>query len=131
MPWSEITPMDQRLQFIADVQRQADTMRALCARYGISRKTGYKWLARYAAEGPSGLAARSHRTHTAPRATAPEVVAALLALRQHHPTWGVSIDISNSLPGRPLKLPTWGDYSVGSGAAAVRSSPARRFSLRR
>jgi hypothetical protein len=88
MPWSDVTPMDQRLQFVVDVQREVDTMCALCARYGISRKTGYKWLARYAAAGPSGLAARSHRPHTQPRATAPEAVAALLTLRQRHPTWG-------------------------------------------
>ena len=30
-------------------------MTALCAAYGISRKTGYKWLGRYREEGPGGL----------------------------------------------------------------------------
>ena len=88
MPWSEITPMDQRRRFISDVQQARDDMTTLCARYGISRKTGYKWLSRYAVEGPPGLLPRSHRPHTMPRSTAPEVVSALLALRQHHPTWG-------------------------------------------
>jgi putative transposase len=88
MPWSEITPMDQRRRFISDVQQARDNMTTLCARYGISRKTGYKWLSRYAAEGPPGLLPRSHRTHTTPFSTSPEVATALLELRQHHPTWG-------------------------------------------
>lgn len=64
MPWSEITPMDQRRRFIRDVQQARDDMTTLCARYRISRKSGYKWLSRYAAEGPPGLLPRSHRTRT-------------------------------------------------------------------
>ncbi|MFL5577905.1 MAG: IS481 family transposase [Gemmatimonadaceae bacterium] len=88
MPWNETTPMDQRLQFVADAQRTDEPFAALCARVGIAPKTGYKWLARYAAEGPAGLAARSRRPHHSPSATPPEVVAALLALRARHPTWG-------------------------------------------
>jgi putative transposase len=88
MPWSETTPMDQRLQFVADAQRTDEPFTALCARFGIAPKTGYKWLARYAAEGPAGLAERSRRPHASPAATPPEAVAALLALRARHPTWG-------------------------------------------
>ena len=78
MPWSEITPMDQRRRFISDVQEARDDMTTLCARYGISRKTGCKWLSRYAWEGPPGLLPPSHRTHTTPLSTLPEVVTALL-----------------------------------------------------
>lgn len=51
VPWSEITPMDQRLRFIVDVGRSDETFAALCARYGIAPKTGYKWLARSAEAG--------------------------------------------------------------------------------
>ena len=51
MPWQETHPMDQRLHFVADHQRGLYAMTTLCARYGVSRKTGYKWLQRYAAEG--------------------------------------------------------------------------------
>jgi Winged helix-turn helix len=51
--------MDQRMQFIADHQRGLYVMTELCARYGISRKTGYKWLARYQATGAQGLVASS------------------------------------------------------------------------
>src|SRR3982751_2324250 len=88
MPWSETSPMDERLQFVADVRRAHESMTALCARYGISRKTGYQVWARYQAEGVVGLLARSRRPHHSPTATDAAVVAALLALRGRHPTWG-------------------------------------------
>jgi len=38
MPWSELTPIEHRLLFIADHLRQADSISALCKRHGISRK---------------------------------------------------------------------------------------------
>lgn len=72
MPWQETLPMDQRVQFITDRQRELYDMTTLCARYGISRKTGYKWLARYAAEGPRGLHDRSHVPHHCPHRAAPD-----------------------------------------------------------
>ena len=97
MPWSEVTPMDTRLAFVtAAVCLQAQraggtaalTFRTLCATYGIEPKTGYKWLARYVAEGVAGLAERSRAPHTHPHATPAACVAALLALRQRYPHWG-------------------------------------------
>jgi len=66
MPWSETTPMDARLQFVADLPRGTEEMAVLCRRYGVSRTTGYKWRDRYAAEGAAGLAARSHAVHACP-----------------------------------------------------------------
>ncbi len=59
MPWQETSPMDQRLRFLSDQQRGLYDMRELRARYGISRKTGYRWLARDEAEGTVGLACQS------------------------------------------------------------------------
>jgi transposase InsO family protein len=58
----------------------------LCRRYGISRTTGYRWLARAAAGEP--LSDRSSRPRRSPGQTAPELEAAVLALREAHPTWG-------------------------------------------
>ena len=55
MPWQETHPMQQRTDFISDHRRGLYHFAELCARYGVSRKTGYKWLARYEAEGPRGL----------------------------------------------------------------------------
>jgi transposase InsO family protein len=80
--------MDHRLQFVAEARRTDESFRALCARYGVAPKTGYKWLARYETDGPAGLHERSRRPHTSPTATAPQVADALLELRRRHPTWG-------------------------------------------
>src|SRR5213595_191954 len=63
MAWTETDPMKERLHFVADWDRRLYTVTELCARYGVSRKTGYKWLARYADVGVAGLAERSRAPH--------------------------------------------------------------------
>ena len=88
MPWRETSPMDQRTRFIADHLRETHTITELCDRYGVSRKTGYKWIDRYLRLGPAGLEERSRRPHRAPNQTADEIVAAILEARQRHPAWG-------------------------------------------
>ena len=55
MPWSETTPMDQKMQFIADYLRGELGMTELCELYGIARKTGYKFVERYLRAGPEAL----------------------------------------------------------------------------
>jgi transposase len=80
--------MDQRVPFIADYQRDVFDVAELARRYGISRKTAYKWLERYDSGGPAALADRSHRPARCPHAIPGAVVAALLEVRRHHPTWG-------------------------------------------
>jgi putative transposase len=88
MPWSQTSPMDQKTQFIADYLRRSLSISELCTNYGISRKTGYKWIDRYLRDGPQGLKDRSTTPYTAPNRTAEHIVRALIDLRGHHPTWG-------------------------------------------
>src|SRR6266705_1039333 len=88
MPWRNTAPMDQRTQFIADHLRETQTITELCDRYGVSRKTGYKWIDRYLRLGPAGLEERSRRPHRAPNQTADEIGAAILEARHRHPVWG-------------------------------------------
>src|SRR5438445_4118867 len=88
MPWREASPMDQRTQFIADHLRDVLSITELCALYGISRKTGYKWIDRYLRHGPAGLEERSRRPRRAPNQTADEIVSAILDARRRHPRWG-------------------------------------------
>src|SRR6267142_1656949 len=66
MPWREASPMDQRTQFIADYLRDALAITELCEHYGVSRKTGYKWIERYLRHGPAGLEERSRRPRRSP-----------------------------------------------------------------
>lgn len=66
MPWTETEPMKERMRFVADVERGLYSMTELCERYGISRRTGYKWLERYEADGPVGLKERSRPASLSP-----------------------------------------------------------------
>jgi len=88
MPWSQTSPMDQRTQFIADYLRQTLSITELCDLYGVSRKTGYKWIERYLRCGPAGLDERSRKPLCSPNQTAQEIVTAILEARHRHPSWG-------------------------------------------
>jgi len=88
MPWQETSFMDQRKQFIGDYQRGLRPVTELAERFGISRKTAYKWIDRYEDGGPPSLTDRSRRPLSCPHATPDAVVAAVLEARRHHPRWG-------------------------------------------
>jgi len=68
--------------------RRGKAMSELCAEYGVSRKTGYKWLERFATEGVSGLDDRSRARKTQPDAVAEAVVERLVEVRRTFPKWG-------------------------------------------
>lgn len=80
--------MTLRVQFIAEYERGLYSMTELCARYGISRTNGYKWLHRFADEGRPGLRERSRAPQHCPHHTPPAVEAELLSQRRRHPDWG-------------------------------------------
>ena len=88
MPWRETGPMDERMRFIVAQQRGEVSMAELCRQFGISRKTGYKWAARYRAAGVDGLKERSRARRTQVRQTPAVTEEALVALKGRHPTWG-------------------------------------------
>jgi putative transposase len=88
MPWNQVTPMDEKTQFIADVLRHTLSINELCARHNISRKTGYKWIRRYQSEGPAGLRERSRRPQGCPHRTAVDIEVSIIEARQRHPHWG-------------------------------------------
>ncbi len=88
MPWKETFPVDERLRFISLVNESDETFESLCKQFGISRKTGYRWVDRYEKLGPSGLEERGPVALTFPHATPGSVVTALLELRKEKPTWG-------------------------------------------
>jgi transposase InsO family protein len=70
MPWLETDVRDQRVQFVLTVRRGTATVTETCRAFGISRKTGYKWLAREASAGSVAvLADRSRRPHQSPTRT--------------------------------------------------------------
>jgi len=88
MPWQECSVMSQRLEFGRLANQDGANISALCRGFGISRKTGYKLLARYQAEGELGLVDRSRRPRHSPAQTPPALEAQVLAVRCAHPAWG-------------------------------------------
>jgi len=88
MPWLETAPMEQRESFIRTHREGYYSMIELCARYGVSRKTGYKWLARFADGGRQALRDRSRAPRHCPHRIADDVARLICDARRQHPTWG-------------------------------------------
>lgn len=88
MPWRGMSSMDLRVQFISEYLSGLFSMSELAVQYGISRKTGYKWVERYDAGGAAALQEQSRRPHASPAATPSALADALLAVRHRHPRWG-------------------------------------------
>lgn len=88
MPWNEISPLDQRTQFIAEYLDEDLSISELCDLFNVSRKTGYKWIGRYERDGARGLEARNSKPRSCPHQTAESLVNALVEARKHHPWWG-------------------------------------------
>ena len=98
--------MEERLQFVHDALSDRFTMAALCARYGVSRRIGYKWLARYEEDGRRGLGDRSRAPHHCPHRLGDEVAELLVAARQAHPFWGARKLLAVLAPRHP-RVRTW------------------------
>jgi putative transposase len=88
MPWKKTTPMTERLNFIELYHTRLWSMTELCRRFGISRKTGYKWLGRYVQEGLSGLQEKPRVPRHCPHRIAPDIAAVLLEAKRLQPHWG-------------------------------------------
>jgi transposase len=88
MPWTQTDPVIERQKFVKLMYQGLVTMTEACEQFGISRKTGYKILARHAEFGMAGLTDASRAPKTHPNQASPEVEAAVLRVRKAHPTWG-------------------------------------------
>ena len=113
MPWKETCPMDERTEFIVECLRGELSMTELCRKYEISRKTGYKWHARFFDEGQPGLGDRSRACSTHPNAIGDDIVTLLVDERKRYPTWGprkLLVALANKYPR--LSLPSSSTASV-------------------
>ncbi len=88
MRWKNVTDAEEITRFVLLAQRARYTVTELCEQFGISRKTRYKHLERYAATGLKGLQPRSHRPHAFPQRTDEAMEAMIVAERRLHRTWG-------------------------------------------
>jgi len=88
VPWKESSTVQQREKFIEDWLKHHRPLVELCQEFGISRKTGWKWISRFMNEGLPGLVDRSHRPHVVPHAVDEKTIEALIALRKRFPLFG-------------------------------------------
>jgi transposase InsO family protein len=89
--------LEQRAQFVLEWKKRHHSVAALCAVFGISRQTGYKYIERYRESGNDLLALQDHsrRPLSSPNATDAATIALLIRTRKRWPHWG------------PRKLRTW------------------------
>jgi putative transposase len=88
MPWKEANVMDLRTEFIQRALRADIPFAALCRRYGISTKTGYKWKQRFLADGLPGLADRSRRPNSKLTMVTEDVCCEIVRFKGLHEDWG-------------------------------------------
>lgn len=106
MPWLQTDRMNERIQFVLTHKMGLYTKTELCERFGVSRKTGDKWLKRHADEGLQGLEDRSHAPRRCPHKISTEVARALIELRRRKPGWGPKTLLARLEIERPdLTLP--------------------------
>jgi transposase InsO family protein len=80
--------MEEKLRFVYEYERDEETMRELCIRFGISRETGYVWLRRYRDQGARGLLELNRAPRHHPNQTRVEIEESVLRLREAHMRWG-------------------------------------------
>jgi transposase InsO family protein len=95
MVWKETCAVEERMRFVDAIVENTETFAAVCRRFGVSRKTGYKWLARYQAEGVAGLKDQSRAPLHHARAMMARIAEQCLTVRRAHPSWG------------PVKVKAW------------------------
>jgi len=87
--------MSERLAFIQACLNRNDRIVDVCARFGISEKTGQKFLHRFRVAGLEGLVDRSRARRAQARRTPADIATRILVLRRQHPLYG------------PAKLRDW------------------------
>jgi putative transposase len=129
MPWREVCYVEERTRFIAAILDEQESMTLLCEEYGVSRKTGYKWLRRFRNQGPAGLEERSHAPLAVPWAITQDQVQAIVGLRREHPSWGPKKLRSKLLARTPEQgwpaLSTIGDLLRRAGLSRARKRRPR------
>ena len=115
MPWKVRDAMSERLDLVTLAGQPGANMAELCRRFGISRKTGYKWLKRFGETGSEGLVDRSRRPKVSPRRTVEAVEAAASALRRANP----ALLDSKIGGGRKIRRVLQRDAEAGSAVPAA------------
>jgi len=135
MPWNHKTVEAKRAEFIAEA-RESKNMSAVCRKYNITRKTGYKWLGR--AEEGEELSDRSRRPKRHGKSTEKNIEAKIIELRGANPGWGCKklhqVMVNQGYSGLPC-VKTFNNILKRNGCIAEEESkkriPYKRFERER
>src|SRR5262245_27462387 len=86
--WKESSVMNERIKMIQEYESGEYAISELAEQYEVSRKTIYKWLDRFEAQGWEGLKNQSRAPRTHPNAVAADIQRQLLRLKADKPLWG-------------------------------------------
>ncbi len=88
MPWKESSVLDENREFVYHALAGNEVFSELCDEFGVSRETGYKWFARYEAEGVRGLGDRSRTSGKSVNSLDEDAIIRTITLKHSHMTWG-------------------------------------------
>ena len=88
MPFKEMSKVTSRYEFVTQAIAENANVSELCRRLGITRRTGYKWIDRFLAEGEDGLEEMSRKPHHSPYRTRVGIEKLVLQMQDAHPAWG-------------------------------------------
>jgi transposase InsO family protein len=88
MPWKETSVVEERKKFVLAAYKSKDTFTVICCRFGISTKTGYKWLERFKENGTAGLIDKTPIAKNVKNKTDEIIKHRLLTLKRKHMAWG-------------------------------------------
>jgi transposase InsO family protein len=88
MPWKEVTVEEERERFVSLASEGTTNISKLCRDFGISRKTGYKYLNRKRNKLDEPLQNQSRRPHKIANKTSLEIEKIIIEIRQLNPSWG-------------------------------------------
>lgn len=124
----------QRLRLVKEMVAGRESITALARKYGVSRKTAYKWLARWEAGGRDvgALTERSRAPRTCPRRLASTTEAAIVREAQAHPDQGL-VRLTRRLHRQGVSISVYGVYRalLRAGVFQPRQRRARRKQYRR
>jgi transposase InsO family protein len=131
MPWKKYSVSEARMRFVLAIKSKGEVFASVCARFGISRKSGYKWWQRYRAGGVKALADRSRRPLSRWKKQRLVWRDRLGKVRRKHPSWGAKKlrrRLQKAFPGtrRIPAVSTLARWLVELGLVKKRQRRARR-----
>lgn len=109
MAWENFKVEQQRLQVVHAYMQGQTSMTDICLRYGISRKTAYKWYHRFLEHGEEGLLNLSNAPHTPNKLYSDVQIDKAIDYKLKHRTWGpkkILIKLKEKYPDEDWPSPT-------------------------